>query len=116
VNQLLPLLLLWLWSERSPGAQLVPSPPQWPTPASPPPPMPAFQPQVPSADTGTPLAALHAASKTPAHAPPPKAKPKAAPPKAKPKPTPAGAALALAKKRAPKPKIPALAKGVLAIP
>jgi hypothetical protein len=63
MNGLIPLLFMWLYS-RSGVANPLASAPQWPTPASPPP-MPAFRSQRPAvpvhatADTGTPLAALH---------------------------------------------------------
>lgn len=78
---LIPLLLIWAWS-RSGAMPSVPSPPMWPTTASPPPsppPMPAFQsqppPLSPTADTGTPLAALHTQAQQPAKTPAPKRKP-----------------------------------------
>lgn len=76
---LVPLLMMWLWSQRS-GVQSnvprPPSPPSWPTRSSPPPPIPAFTPNTtpaaPSANTGTPLHELHAAppEPAPAHVPP----------------------------------------------
>lgn len=70
---LLPLALLWLWSQRSGGGL---SMPRWPTPASPPPapppPMSAFEPKAPpvqatatDAATATPLAELHQAPPVP---------------------------------------------------
>lgn len=66
MNQLLPLILFWMYANRGSNAQASlkrGGAPAWPTPNSPPP-MPAFAP-VPSAHdastTATPLAALHTA-------------------------------------------------------
>src|SRR6266571_5070093 len=61
MTSFIPLLFLWLWGQRCERER--PSTIVWPTAASPPPPMPAFQPQknAPSADTGTPLSELHVA-------------------------------------------------------
>ena len=90
MTNLLPLVLMWMWSQRNgssaPQSNVPqpPLPPQWPTSSSPPPPIPAFQPNAPAAgptaNTGTPLAELHAAppAPAPAHAAPkPQPKPKA---------------------------------------
>lgn len=85
---LLPLALMWMWSQRdrAPSAvPHVPAPPRWPTASSPPPPIPAFTPNAPpapTANTGTPLAELHAQPPAPA--------PARAAPKPKPKPKPSG--------------------------
>lgn len=122
MNNLLPLLILWLISQRdSPFA--APTAPQWPTAASPPPPMPAFlpQPSAPSAAAsqhGTPLAQLHA--KPPAPTPPARSKASpthAAQPKAKPRPAAKAArgALRAVKGRVPKPRVPHVAR-VVSIP
>lgn len=87
---LLPLLLLWAWNRGTTPQRSLPSTqPFWPTAASPPPPVSAFQAQPPpmpapppqaTADTATPLAELHAAPPTPppptTAAPQPKIKPK----------------------------------------
>lgn len=64
---ILPLMLLWLWSLRGGGGGSGAKPPPWPTPSSPPP-MPAFAPgpaPAHDANTGTPLANLHAAAPQP---------------------------------------------------
>lgn len=88
MSEIVPLFLLWLFSQRGGGAR-APSVPQWPTAASPPPPLPAFTPHAAAtantADTGTPLSQLHQTPPTPAHASStattaPKPKPKSAPP------------------------------------
>lgn len=69
-NGVLLAALLWMLSQQGkpqPQQQARIVPPQWPTPVSPPP-MPAFQsqhPAAPSAETGTPLAELHAKPPTP---------------------------------------------------
>lgn len=77
---ILPLVLMWMWSEsrRGGGTPNAPAPPQWPTAASPPPPMPAFAAQAtPTAEHGTPLQELHKAPPAPAPAHQvPKPKPK----------------------------------------
>lgn len=83
MTNILPLLLMWLWSQRHSAPAAIrtnpypqpPVPPQWPTASSPPPPIPAFTPNAPpdpSANTGTPLHQLHNAppAPAPAHAPP----------------------------------------------
>lgn len=80
MNGIVPLLLMWMISRTS-GTSAAPAiGPAWPTAASPPPPIPAFVPQQPSADTGTPLATLHTAAKQAAK---PAPKPKAAAPRPK---------------------------------
>lgn len=68
MNQLLPLILAWMFANSGTQAQASlsrnrKSPPQWPTPSSPPP-LPAFESQPSAHDassTATPLAALHTA-------------------------------------------------------
>lgn len=74
---LVPLLIMWLWSQRGGAAPHAPTEPNWPTSASPPPvpPIPAFHSQPPppsmshpSADTGTPLAQLHSQPPVAPHA------------------------------------------------
>lgn len=84
MSAVIPLLAMWLLSKTSTASASAPTivttPPYWPSPASPPPPMPAFEtvsPPVPAttveptANTGTPLAALNQAAKRA----PPKPKP-----------------------------------------
>lgn len=74
MSGLVPLLMMWLWSQRGAPRALAPTAPTWPTAASPPPMPPAIPafasqpppaPVHPSANTGTPLADLHHAPPTP---------------------------------------------------
>lgn len=69
MTAIVPLLFMWLWSQRN-GTQRTATEPHWPTSASPPPqpPIPAFQSQHPSADTATPLADLHTSPPVAPHA------------------------------------------------
>lgn len=67
MNDILPLVLLWAFSQRNSGPRdpfQRPGPPLWPDIHSPPPPLPAFVPHVPTPPAaqpghGTPLDALH---------------------------------------------------------